>query len=133
MEKRVALVMAVLGVLAGGVAAAQSGRPPFQIGDIGNADGSPVRGHLPAGDHTGGRGFDVRPIRKDGQMLGVRWQDAAYDREMTQRLVDTFLQTGGVGRIIFGDPQIRGVVHYRGFDDHLHVTTDPHFKRQPGR
>ena len=116
-----------------GAAAAQSSRPPFQIGDMGNADGSPVRGHLPTGDHTGGLGFDVRPIRKDEQMLGVRWQDPAYDRALTQRVVDTFLNSGGVKRIIFSDPQIGGVVHYGGFDDHLHVTVDPNFKRPPGR
>lgn len=133
MRKSVAVGIAALIALGCGAAIAQSSRPPFQIGDMGNADGSPVRGHLPTGDHTGGLGFDVRPIRKDGQMLGVRWQDPAYDRELTQRLVDTFLNAGGTTRIIFSDPQIRGVVHYRGFDDHLHMTVDPTFKRPPGR
>lgn len=133
MKKSIAVAAAALIALTCGPAQAQSKRPPFSVGDMGNADGSPVRGHLPTGDHTGGLGFDVRPIRKDEQALGVRWQDPAYDRELTQRLVDSFLKTGGTTRIIFGDPQIRGVVHYRGFDDHLHVTVDPNFKRPPGR
>jgi len=128
LEKAVIAVAGILVATFSGPISAQT-PPPFQIGDMGRADGSPVPGHLPTGDHTKGTTFDVRPMRKDGQMLGVRWQDPAYDRELTQRLVDTFLNTGGVTRIIFNDPQIRGVIPYRGFDDHLHITVDPNYKR----
>jgi len=127
MEKAIAVVLASLAIFTS--AWGQSGLPPMQIGDMSNADGSPVPGHLPDGDHSLGTSFDVRPMRKDGQMLGVRWQDPNYDREMTQRLVDTLLNTGGVTRVIFSDPQIRGITRYRGFDDHLHVTVDPNYRR----
>jgi hypothetical protein len=95
------------------------------------ADGSAYDKHKPAGDHTTGTGIDIRPIRKDGRDLPITYEQPGYDREATQQLVDTLLATGGVKRIFFNDPQIKGVSPWKGHDNHLHVSVDPHWVRPP--
>ena len=79
--------------------------------------------------------MDIRPLRKDGKNLGVTDKDPAYDREATQKLVDTFTATGGVEEIYFNDPLIKGVTpDPKGIhDNHLHVRVNPHYRRAPGK
>ncbi len=106
----------------------ETGAPQLGIGDISMRDLADFRGHLKTGDHKTGLGIDIRPMRKDGRGEGVRWDDPAYDRETTQRLVDMLNETGQVERIVFGDPQLKGTIVYRGLDDHLHITVKPREK-----
>jgi len=105
-------------------------RPPIGVGDLSYEDGRPMRGHHPQGGHTDGSSMDVRPMRKDGQSIGVRWQDPEYDRESTQEVVDAFWENGGTTRIVFSDPAIKRVTHYKGLDDHMHITVDLNWKRK---
>ncbi|MBX7200317.1 MAG: hypothetical protein K1X51_13195 [Rhodospirillaceae bacterium] len=102
-----------------------SGAAPFGVGDVSKADAFVPPEHFATGDHKTGLGIDIRPIRKDNQPAGVRWQEPAYDRAATQKLVDMFNETGRVDRIAFGDAQVSGVKVYRGLDDHMHITVKP--------
>ena len=95
------------------------------IGNISLEGGGPFPPH---GTHQQGLEFDVRPLRTDGARAQVTWYDAAYDRAATQRLVDTLRATRQVDRILFNDPNIKGVTPYIGHDNHLHVKVKP-----PGR
>ena len=84
--------------------------------------GGPFDNHSATGGHSDGSAVDVRPIRKDGQQGKVTWQSPDYDREATQRLVDGLRSTGKVERILFNDPNIRGVTPSdEKHDNHLHV------------
>jgi len=111
----------------------EEGRTPFSVGDLSRPDLSPWDDHSKRGDHTKGTGIDIRPIRTDGKNASVTYRDPAYDREATQRLVDTFRATGGVEQIFFNDPEIKGVtrdpkgVH----DNHLHVRVNSNYRRPP--
>jgi hypothetical protein len=116
------LALAILINIAICDASVAQSRPPLAIGHMSLEGGGPFPGHSPAGDHTDGTGIDMRPIRKDGERLGVRWRDAVYDREQTQQLVNMLLEDKRTKRVVFGDPYIQGTIKYRGFDDHLHVT-----------
>ena len=100
---------------------ADEGREPFGVGDLSLPDGAPLSTHFATGDHTTGTGVDLRPVRKDGAPQGVSWRDPAYDREATQKLVDSARKLPQVDRIIFNDPEIKGVQFYPGHDDHLHI------------
>jgi hypothetical protein len=108
-----------------------TGAKPFGVGNMALSNGAPYEPHSATGDHPLGRGVDIRPIRKDGQQAGVSWQSPSYDREATQKLVDTLLSTGGVDRIFFNDPNIKGVSPQSGHDNHLHVRVNPSWVRQP--
>ena len=63
----------------------------------------------------------MRPLRKDGRHLPVRYTDPAYDRAATERLVDLICATGMARRVFFNDGSIARVSPLRGHDDHLHV------------
>lgn len=71
--------------------------------------------------HMRGLEIDIRPLRKDGRPMAVRYQDIAYDREATQRLVDVIWQTGMVWRVLFNDPAVSRVLRVPGHDNHLHI------------
>jgi penicillin-insensitive murein endopeptidase len=97
----------------------EAGKPPFGVGNISLKTGEPYDKHKGHGD---GIGVDIRPVRKDGKQVGdTTFNDPAYDREATQRLVYMFLKTGRVEKIFFNDPKISGVVPLEGHDNHLHV------------
>jgi len=94
---------------------------PFSIGDMSYQDGRPMSPHHA---HRDGRCVDIRPIRKDRQNDHVVWQEKAYDREETQRLVYAFQANPNFDYIFFNDSHVHGVRPYQGHDNHLHV----HFK-----
>ncbi|HYG58705.1 MAG TPA: penicillin-insensitive murein endopeptidase, partial [Symbiobacteriaceae bacterium] len=75
----------------------------------------------PHASHRNGRDADLRPMRNDGAEAPVTWKMAAYSRQLTQALVDQLWATGEVELIFFNDPSVRGVQHWPGHDDHLHV------------
>lgn len=107
------------------------GRAPFYVGDMSNSTGTDY-GHTPGGDHTTGTGIDIRPVRKDGRNEGTNYNDPSYDREATQRLVDTLRATGAVKDIFFDDAQISGVRSLGPkypHANHLHVRVDPDWQR----
>jgi hypothetical protein len=93
---------------------------PIQIGDISFHDGSYMSPHHA---HRHGRNVDIRPFRKDAQLLAVTLRDTAYDRDMTELLVQILLAHRNVHRILFNDTTIRGVHCFPGHDNHLHVET----------
>jgi murein endopeptidase len=93
---------------------------PIQIGDISFHNGSHMSPHSA---HRHGRNIDIRPFRKDGQMWHVTIHDRAYDRDMTELLVQNLLAHRNVRRILFNDMTIHGVHHFHGHDNHLHVET----------
>ena len=93
------------------------------------SDGAPYDRH--GKDHMTGVGIDIRPMRADGRQGPIRHDQAGYDREATQKLVDTLRATGGVQKIYFNDPEIKGVEYQDLHDDHLYVRISPNWKRPP--
>jgi len=108
------------------------GSVPFNVGNLSKRDLSPYDGRSRQSDHTNGTGIDIRPVRMDGKNAPVTYKDPGYDRDATQRLVDTLLATGGVEVIYFDDPEIKGVTPQRRHDNHLHVRVNPNYRRRPG-
>lgn len=88
------------------------------IGNISLANGTSFPPHR---SHKSGLEVDIRPFRKDGKRLPVRYTDAQYDREATRKLVLLMWQTSMVKRVGFNDLSISRVQRLPGHDDHLHV------------
>jgi len=88
------------------------------IGDISLAAGGNLPPHV---SHKDGRNVDIRPLRTDAKMLGVTFQNSSYSRENTRVLVESLLAHRNVRSILFNDTQIKGVTHWAGHDNHLHV------------
>jgi len=88
------------------------------IGNISLAGGVKFPPHR---GHRTGLEADIRPMRKGGERLPVRFTDSQYDRQATQKLVDSIWRTGMVRRVIFNDVLIPRVQRMIGHDDHLHV------------
>ncbi|MBX7200313.1 MAG: hypothetical protein K1X51_13175 [Rhodospirillaceae bacterium] len=117
-----------------------SGRAPFSVGDLSNSSGTKYPGHVSV-DHRNGTGIDIRPIRTDGSGGRTNYTAPDYDREATQRLVDTLHATGGVRAIHYNDPAITGVIPDKSglgkdshiHDNHLHVQVDPNWRRPASR
>ncbi len=117
-----------------------AGHAPFGVGNMSKADLSPYDDRKSTSDHSKGTGIDIRPMRTDGKPLGIRYDQAGYDREATQALVNQLLATGGVKVIFFNDPEIKGVTPDRPgqgnvsqiHDNHLHVRVNPNWRRPPG-
>jgi penicillin-insensitive murein DD-endopeptidase len=98
-----------------------TGASPFGVGNMSQQYGEAYDGHGSA--HQDGTGVDIRPVRQDGKHEPVTWRDPAYDRNATQKLVDTLRATGRFGDILFNDPEIRGVKPWPGHHNHLHGRT----------
>ena len=64
------------------------GGPSLGVGNMSLENGGHFPPHDDKGGHTDGSGADIRPVRKDGRSTGVSYNDPAYDRQGTQRLVD---------------------------------------------
>jgi penicillin-insensitive murein endopeptidase len=72
--------------------------------------------------HRSGRNADIRPLRKDGREIGVKYTNTSdYSRERTKALVQIILADQNCKSILFNDAVIPGVTHWEGHDDHLHV------------
>jgi peptidoglycan hydrolase-like protein with peptidoglycan-binding domain len=94
--------------------------PLIGIGNISINGGGPVPPHS---SHQRGVDVDFRLLRSDGARVGVSYQDPAYSQSRTQELVNTIRANSvlQVDLILFNDPGVRGVQHWPGHDDHLHV------------
>jgi penicillin-insensitive murein endopeptidase len=89
------------------------------IGDLSYANGAEMKPHKA---HRSGRNVDIRPLRKDGREIGVRYTSISdYSRERTKALVQIILADHNCKSILFNDTAIPGVTHFHGHDDHLHV------------
>ena len=99
--------------------------PPLYVGDISLQGGGPMPDHTTG--HRIGKNVDIRPVRNDGGVGGLTYDDDVYDYEKTQELVNEILKDPNVRRIWFNDDEIEGPgdimrsdaggVH----DNHLHV------------
>lgn len=91
----------------------------FGIGNISLAGGTENEDHA---SHINGMQVDVRAIRKDGSHSPVTWQQQAYDREATGKLIGIFFSHPLVKRILFNDvtlyPGLKAWPHH---DNHFHV------------
>ena len=90
----------------------------FGVGNISLLNGSIFQPHT---SHRGGLSVDVRPLRRDGNHIGVRYFDQQYDQEATKNLINRFFQTGMVSRVFFNDLSISRVTPLMGHDDHFHI------------
>lgn len=94
-------------------------RRRFGVGNISRADRRDDDDHR---THLEGLEVDVRPLRKDGLHLPVRWGDSSqYDRAATARLIELFRTFTPVAVIWFNDPEIPFVRRQIRHDDHFHV------------
>ncbi len=75
----------------------------------------------PHHSHRDGREVDIRPLRKDQQPGPTNIHDPNYDRTATAVLVGLLLAHPNVHVILFNDATIKGVRHWEGHDNHLHV------------
>lgn len=115
-----------------------AGHAPFNVGNISKSDGSTFDGHT---GHRDGANIDMRPVRADGKNLPISYGQPGYDREATQKLVDTLRATGGVEAVLFNDPEIKGATldkpgrgePSRIHDNHMHVRVNPNWRRPLGR
>lgn len=90
----------------------------FGVGNISLANGVVFHPHK---SHKSGLEVDIRPLRKDGLRLPVRYHENFYDRDGTKKLVELMFGTGLIRRVMFNDSQIYGVHRLAGHDNHLHV------------
>ena len=94
---------------------------PFQVGDISRRGGPAFPPHE---GHTNGREADLRPFRKDGQMLPTNMNDASYDRSKTREFVKFVKAREPDALVLFNDPQLikEGLTRfYKGHHNHLHI------------
>ncbi|HZX25650.1 MAG TPA: penicillin-insensitive murein endopeptidase [Telluria sp.] len=91
----------------------------FGVGDISAADGPKVRDH---NSHRRGLEVDIRPVRKDGLHIACTYQDSAYDRNATEKLINLFRACAPNPILIFfNDMKIPGVRPLAKHDHHFHV------------
>ena len=94
---------------------------PFQVGDISRRGGGPFPPHE---SHQNGREADLRPFRKDGQMLPTNINDESYDRTKTREFVKFVKSEEPDAVVLFNDPQLikEGLTrYYKGHHNHLHL------------
>ena len=88
------------------------------IGDISFRNGAVMHPHK---SHRRGNDVDIRPQRTDRARSPVTYQDAAYDRDSTRRVVEVAQSDPNLQMILFNDLEIPGVQRASGHDNHLHL------------
>lgn len=88
------------------------------VGDISFRNGAVMKPHA---SHRRGNDVDIRPQRTDRARAPVTYQDAAYDRESTKRVVEAALSDPNIQMILFNDLVIPGVRRADGHHNHLHL------------
>ena len=94
---------------------------PFSIGQISKRGGGPMPPHQ---SHRLGVDVDVRPMRTDGQNLGVTIDNAVYDRAATTTLIRLWWEKAPVQLVLFNDPTVVAAGLSRpfpGHGNHFHV------------
>jgi hypothetical protein len=95
---------------------------PFSIGQISKEGGGDFRPQHQS--HRTGLDIDVRPVRKDGQNLGVDISESQYHRALTTELIDLWWRNAPVQLVYFNDPTVVNAglsTHLGGHNDHFHV------------
>jgi hypothetical protein len=94
----------------------------IQIGDLSTEDGGNGGFHE---SHKNGLSIDIRPVRKDDVIQGVKYTYPEYDRQRTEELIAMLLSDKQVELIYFNDGAIvekhENVKKRVQHDDHLHV------------
>lgn len=91
----------------------------FGVGDISAAGGPKMFGH---DSHRRGVEVDIRPLRKDGKQAACVYQESAYDRAGTEKLINLFRACAPVPLLIFfNDVKIPGVRPLAKHNNHFHV------------
>ena len=91
---------------------------PVGLGDMAYRGGAPMAPHH---SHRDGKEIDIRPVRTDRKSAPTNIHDPTYDRQATSVLVALLLAHPNVHTILFNDSAIKGVKHWAGHDNHLHV------------
>ncbi|MEW6281465.1 MAG: hypothetical protein AB1758_22840 [Candidatus Eremiobacterota bacterium] len=94
---------------------------PFQVGDISRRGGGAFPPHQ---GHRNGNEADVRPFRREGEMLPTNIFDLAYDQAATREFVELVRERAPRAIVLFNDPQLmdEGLTRFsEGHYDHLHV------------
>jgi Putative peptidoglycan binding domain/Penicillin-insensitive murein endopeptidase len=106
---------------------AHGSNPGIGIGDISIKGGGlyVIDGVQRHDGHQKGLEVDIRPMRKDTNRTGVKWNDKDYSRELTRALVNKIISIGDVYKIYFNDEvllkEITQLHYLKDHDDHLHV------------
>lgn len=96
--------------------------PSIQIGDISRKHGGYF---YPHGTHRNGTDIDMRPMRKDGQMLPTNISQEIYSRDTTRELIQQMLFVEADSIIYFNDEVLikeflGKVKKVSGHHNHLH-------------
>ena len=94
---------------------------PMQIGDISLKDGGPFPPHA---SHRFGNDVDLRPFRKDHQMLPENISTSTYSHALTKEFVELVRKEFPKTTIFFNDPNLVAggmTTHVPGHDNHLHI------------
>src|SRR5262245_37367361 len=95
-------------------------KPHLGVGDISLKGGGDITGHE---SHEKGVDIDIRPLKSNGEPGPITYQEPLYSHNLTQELIDLLHANGklAVQLILFNDPNAKGVQHFAGHDNHLHV------------
>lgn len=98
--------------------------PRIGIGNISLQGGGPMPPHS---SHHNGLDVDIRLVTNNGKEIGLTYKSAEYSRTLTQELVNLIRANSvlKVKIILFNDPNVSGVMFWKGHDDHLHVAFRP--------
>jgi len=94
---------------------------PLQIGDISLKNGGPFPPHA---SHRFGNDVDLRPFRKDLQLLPENISTSTYSHALTKEFVQLVRKEFPKTLILFNDPKLisAGLTrHAAGHDNHLHI------------
>ena len=101
-----------------------AGRPRLGIGDLSRRSGGPFTGPVVGhASHQNGTDVDIRLVRRDGTQAQVGAD--AYDRELTQAVVDRLVAQGASLVLVGPSLDLRGpsgvVMRWPNHDDHIHA------------
>lgn len=105
---------------------------PFQVGDMSRQGGGDFPPHSA---HKNGTEADLRPFRKDGEMLPTNINDPSYDRGRTRQWVKLVKKLNPQAVVLFNDPELirEGLTrYYKGHHNHLHLRVDNGLDQQQG-
>lgn len=93
-------------------------RRRFGVGNISLPGGRKPTDHA---SHMDGLQVDIRPLRKDGREIPVRWWDSEYDLDATVKLIELFRTFAPVIKVLFNDARVPFVRPFPDHDNHLHI------------
>ncbi len=94
---------------------------PVSFGDMSHPGGSAFPPHV---GHQTGNEVDIRPFRKDGANLPMRWDNDGYDQARTRQFLTLLHKRHGAVVVLFNDPKLiaEGLCRFHtGHSDHIHI------------